>query len=544
MKTTGKAAGSAPQDEVLIRTIEQLNQRIDQLLKMVDSFQNTIQKLQLENENLREQNAYLTKQLFAPKSEKTKQIEGQLSLFDEAEKEADVEASAKGDTITVTYKRKRKSTHQELMGNLEEKERFVDLPDAEKICPKCGTPMECIGKEFVRDEIEVIPRQVIRFKVYRRVYGCPKCKAESDSGTIIKAPFPEPLIPNSYATPSVVSLVMYDKYFMGMPLYRQEKDWNQLGVLVNRTTLANWCITCGIKYILKVVNRLHEELMKRDIVYCDETPVQVLHEDGRTATQKSYMWLTCSGRKEKDPPIVIYSYRPTRAGKNAAELLDGFSGHYLVCDGYQGYNSLKGLIRCSCLAHIRRKFVDAIQKKDGKPVPGTPGLQGKEFCDKLFAWERSFAGHDPETRKTERLEHEKPVLEAFWSWLDQQNPTSGSRLDKAVTYAQNQRRFMENYLLDGRIEISNQTSENSVRPFAVGRRNWLFSDSVNGAVASAAIYSLIETARLNGLKIKPYLTEVLSYMRDHQNGSVRIDEILPWSAEMQSRFNPDVKKGQ
>ena len=179
------------------------------------------------------------------------------------------------------------------------------------------------------------------------------------------------------------------------------------------------------------------------------------------------MWLLCSEKEDGLPRIVIYSYRPTRAGENAKELLEGFEGHYLVCDGYQGYNKVSGVVRCSCLAHIRRKFNDAIPKE-----------------------------------------------------------------------------FMEHYLLDGRIEISNQIAENAVRPFAVGRRNWLFSNSVSGAIASAAFYSLIETAKINGLRIRPYLTEVLTVMRNHANGSGRIDieELLPWSETMQSKFSATTKQ--
>ena len=203
--------------------------------------------------------------------------------------------------------------------------------------------------------------------------------------------------------------------------------------------------------------------------------MQVLHEDGRTAIQKSYMWLLQRQERE-DPPIVIYSYRPTRA-QGRMRLNFWMDSADTISYATDIRVQFPGLIRCSCLAHIRRKFVDAIQKKDGKPVPGTPGLREKSFAISSSRGNAVLQDMTLRQEKLNALEHEKPVLEAFWSWLDQQNPTSGSRLDKAVTYAQNQRRFMENYLLDGRIEISNQTSENSVRPFAVGRRNWLFSDS-------------------------------------------------------------------
>ena len=227
------------------------------------------------------------------------------------------------------------------------------------------------------------------------------------------------------------------------------------------------------------------------------------------------------------------------------KLLDGFKGTYLVCDGYQGYNAAvklnDDLVRCGCWAHLRRKFVDAIPTKGGKEVEGSPAVTGRNLIDKLFMVESLLSDKTPEERTRMRKELEAPVLASFWEWLGNQKPVSGSRFATAVNYAKNQKKFMENYLLDGRIAISNQVAENGIRPFAVGRRNWLFSASVDGATASAAIYSLIETAKANNLRIRPYLKEVVTYMRDHANGSGRIDvdPILPWSDGMQQRFSLD-----
>ena len=548
MKKTTKSGISPQQAETLTTLIQQLKNTISELNV-------TIAQLRKDNENLREQNAYLTRQLFAPKSERGNYSpdEDQLRIDPDTEGfsfgSVPSKSELKKDSEMITVKehkreRKSKATHDELMDKLPEVERTIQLSDEERVCSICGENLVPIGREFVRDEIEVIPKKAVRVKIYREVYNCPECTKESDQANIVKAEAPAPLIEHSYATASLVVAVIYAKYVMGIPLYRQEKDWAELGVQLNRTTLSNWVITCAVRYVLPLIDRMHELLMKRDIVYADETTIQVLHEEGRRATQKSYMWLICSGKEDNLPRIVIYSYRPTRAGENAKELLEGFEGHYLVCDGYQGYNKVSGVVRCSCLAHIRRKFHDAIPKENGKQVTGSIGMRGQNYCDTLFMWEREFAGLSPEKRREKRLTHEKPVLEDFWKWLDEQKPTSGSRLAKAVTYAKNQKEFMEHYLLDGRIEISNAIAENAVRPFAVGRRNWLFSNSVSGAMASAAFYSLIETAKINGLRIRPYLTEVLTVMRDHANGSERIDidELLPWSETMQSKFSAATKQ--
>ena len=548
MKKTTKSGISPQQAETLTTLIQQLKNTISELNV-------TIAQLRKDNENLREQNAYLTRQLFAPKSERGNYSpdEDQLRIDPDTEGfsfgSVPSKSELKKDSEMITVKehkreRKSKATHDELMDKLPEVERTIQLSDEERVCSICGENLVPIGREFVRDEIEVIPKKAVRVKIYREVYNCPECTKESDQANIVKAEAPAPLIEHSYATASLVVAVIYAKYVMGIPLYRQEKDWAELGVQLNRTTLSNWVITCAVRYVLPLIDRMHELLMKRDIVYADETTIQVLHEEGRRATQKSYMWLICSGKEDNLPRIVIYSYRPTRAGENAKELLEGFEGHYLVCDGYQGYNKVSGVVRCSCLAHIRRKFHDAIPKENGKQVTGSIGMRGRNYWDTLFMWEREFAGLSPEKRREKRLTHEKPVLEDFWKWLDEQKPTSGSRLAKAVTYAKNQKEFMEHYLLDGRIEISNAIAENAVRPFAVGRRNWLFSNSVSGAMASAAFYSLIETAKINGLRIRPYLTEVLTVMRDHANGSERIDidELLPWSETMQSKFSAATKQ--
>jgi transposase len=524
------------------KQIEQLTASYPELKGTLDSIAAAMNALVQQNRNLQEQVEYLTKLLYAPKSEKSKDIPGQECMFNEAEKEADIEVkdSGNGREQTVTFKahRKPKAAHEETFAGLPVEDREVDLPDTERHCPHCGEELTYIGREFVRDEVEVITPKLIHTKVYRKVYGCPSCKEKND-GTdnkvyIRKAETPA-LIPNSYVTPSLCSLVIYNKYRMSLPLYRQEQLFTELGISLNRATMSNWVIYCGAVYIAPVVGRMMRELMSRDIVHCDETPVQVLHEDGKTAESKSYMWVACSGN-DNLPRIVIYQYHPSRKQECAIELLEGFKGTYIVCDGYQGYNHVPDVKRCGCYAHLRRMFVYAITNKDQESNPDTPAVIGRSFCDKLFYLESQFADLSPEGRTKKREEMERPVIDAFWKWVDGQNPSEGSRLGKAVNYARNQRPYLENYLLDGRIAISNNVAENSIRPFTVGRKNWLFSDTVDGASASAAIYSLVETAKVNNLRVKPYLEEVLTFMRGYVNGSGNIDDILPWAASMQERF--------
>lgn len=313
-----------------------------------------------------------------------------------------------------------------------------------------------------------------------------------------------------------------------MPLYRQEHDWNQMGVKFSRATLGNWIIFCSNEYFQPMYDFFHRKLLERTFLMADETRLQVLKEAGRSAESDSYMWLFRSG-EDGLPSIILYWYTQTRARYNAEAFLSGFEG-YLETDGYQGYNNLPGIKRCSCWSHTRRYFIDAVSK--GKEYDySNPAVQGVQFCSKLFEYERisKEKNHTHEQRKEYRLQKEKPVLDAFWSWLDSQKPRKGSRFDKAVNYAQNRKPFLETYLEDGRCSFSNNLSENSIRPFTVGRKNWLFSDTPKGATASAIVYTMVEMAKANGLNIYKYLSYLLDHRPSTDMTDEQLDQLAPWS---------------
>lgn len=499
---------------------------------------------QLENtvETLQEQVAYLTeliknmqKARFGSSSEKTvrEELEDQLSLFNEAELEADSKAKEPAKITVAGHVRKNPNTkREELIKDLPVKEVICDMPDDEKYCEQCGTDLKPIGKETVREELEYIPAQLRIIRYVRISYECPKCK-HTDSPYIIKSLAPTSLMNHSLASPSSVANVMYQKYVNSVPLYRQEKEWESLGLALSRSTMANWVIRCSEDYFYPIIEHMKKELIKRDIVHCDETPVQVLKEKGRKPQSKSYMWLFRSGRDDK-APIIIYEYRPTRSGDVATEYLKDFNG-YVHSDGYSGYNKLTGIKRCGCWAHLKRKFVEALPAKKEAGTPRTQAEIGRDFCDELFHIEKTLKDLSPEERYLERLKLERPVLDAFWAWLDSVNPLAKSALGKAVTYAQNQKPYMENYLLDGRLEISNNDAENAIRPFTVGRKNWLFADTPKGADASAAVYSIVETAKANGLNVRKYLEHLLQYMPDMnwRAHPEALEELMPWSDTVQ-----------
>ena len=526
-------------------TISQLNITITAQTQLIASLQKSLdaanereaeQSKQLAA--FKEQIDFLTKKLFGASSERRMDdVEGQLHLFNEAEtlqKEAvmipDIESTVKAHT------RKAKTTLEEKIKGIPVEEILVDLSEEEKICPQCNTQLKLIGRETIRHEIEYIPAQVKVKKYVSLHYGCPECK-ETEEPYIIKAKTEQkPLMKHSLASSSSVAWTMYQKYANGMPLYRQEKDWKQYGIELSRSTLANWIIYNASQYLDPLYEYFHRCLLKRKFLMADETTIQVLDEPGRRPQSKSYMWLYRTG-EDGNPTIILYGYSETRSGDNAKAFLKGFQG-YLACDGYQGYNKVPNMKRCSCWAHVRRYLIDAVPK--GKEYDySNPAVQGVQYCNKLFEYEDwihkkkvSF-----EERKVLRLQKEKPILEAFWSWFDSQKPIKNSRMDKAVTYIQNRRDTLETYLEDGRCSFSNNLSENAIRPFTVGRKNWLFSESPEGAKASATVYTMVEMAKAHDLNIYKYLKYLLEQRPSLKWSDEQLEKLAPWSSEVKQLCN-------
>ena len=274
---------------------------------------------------------------------------------------------------------------------------------------------------------------------------------------------------------------------------------------------------------------LAQMLCLRGVLHADETTLQVLHEDGKPAQSKSYMWLyRTSG--DAGSPIVLYEYTPDRRADHPKFFLKNFSG-YLHADGYEGYHDLSGNIKVvGCFAHARRKFDEAVKGLSNKDKAGSLAMAGKKFCDKLFSLERDFAELTAEERFSKRQELSKPVFDEFYEWLGALSPPPKTGLHTAVVYARNQREYLGRFLEDGRLEISNNRAERSIKPFVVGRKNWLFANTPRGAKASAMLYSIIETAKENGLNPYEYLTYIF---RNAPNWDIRsnidnLERLLPW----------------
>ena len=511
----------------LLDTIKELRATIEDLRKELAAGH--------ERERLlREQIETMTKRLYGRSSEKHMvQSDGQLDFFNEVELEADKQPEEEFPYMAESEKeekrRKPRTLRKEMFKGLPVEEEVVDLPEEQKVCSECGSQMEVIGQRVIRETLKYVPARLTIVRTIAKVYGCPQCK-QGDDVHIVSAEVPDALIPHSYASESVAAHAMYQKYVNAVPLYRQEKDWEQMGALLSRGTLGRWINICSDEYFVPIYEYFHRLLLGRQFAMADETRIQVLKEPERNPETDSFMWLFRSG-EDGLPPLILYRYTETRAKFNAVEFLKGFKG-YLMTDGYQGYNNLPDVVREACWAHIRRKFCDAVPsgKKDDL---SEPAVQGVQYCDKLFAIERYCRENKFNYEKRHEYRNKKApmILEAFWNWLEKQHPTKGSRMEKAVTYARNQKPYAETYLQDGRCSLSNNPSENSIRPFTVGRKNWLFCDTPGGAHASATVYTMVEMAKAHGLNVEKYLTFLLEKRPHAGMSDEELEKLAPWSEE-------------
>ena len=527
--------------------LRELKDMITDLRNMIKTLQATVdaankreEALIQERDNLKDEISLLRKKLFGSSSEKRViDFPGQLNLFNEAELEQDPSVAETEELAAILpeespKKRKIRATDAERFKGIPVIKKYIDIPEEDKTCPVCNTPLVKIGEEFVRRELVFIPAKLKVVEIYSFNYSCPEC-SKRDIPVMKKGKDGKPHMLYGMASAGTVAWVMYQKFCNSLPYCRQEKDWKQYGAAITRATMANWVIRNSEAFFRPMYEYFHRKLLERDFLMADETPLQVLHEEGRRAQTKSYMWLFRSG-EDGGIPIILYKYSPTRAGDNAVEFLQEFNG-YLMCDGYSGYNKVSNAKRTACWAHIRRYLTDAIPK--GKQLDYTqPSVQGMMYINQLFHLEDVIkAKHSSfDAIKKARLEKEKPIVEGFLSWLDKQNPVKGSRMDKAVTYIQNRRDYLMTYLEDGRCSFSNNLSENAIRPFTVGRKNWLFCDTPHGAQSSAIVYTMVEMAKANGVNVYHYLTYLLEKLPDDSMSDNELDQLAPWNEKVKAEI--------
>ena len=535
-------ASSMEQARVLVQILEELRQQNAMLQSAMNTLREQSRQKDEEIERLRQIILNLQHAQFGQRSEKRTYVlddgNQQLSLFDTPEKseeKSNPEPSQNPEKeICVSgHSRKKKRTLEELCATLPVEERIVDLPDEEKANAN-GQALVCIGQEYIRTELVLERAKAKVVKHYRKVYADRQLEQETGYSEVFKPVMPPPLLAHSYASASVVTDVLMKKYVDAMPLYRQEQMWKRMGVELKRGTMANWVIQVADLYLRPFWKRIRSELLTQSTIHADETVIQVLKEKGKPATSESRMWVYSSA-KRADIQLRCFEYRESRSGKWAKTFLEGFNG-VLITDGYSGYNKIQEAERAGCWAHMRRKWLEAMP--EGADAKTCKAAEGYEFCNRLFELERQFEGRTAEERLIQRKEKSGPILEAYWTWLNT-IPRPTGKLKDAVTYAQNQKAHLSAFLEHGEIEISNNQVENAIRPFVVGRKGWLFADTPQGAEASAIIYSLMETAKANSLRLDDYLLHLLSVFPERvaQRKDFEMDDLLPWSGEMKSWFS-------
>ncbi len=489
----------------------------------------TIESLQFENVQLKAKLAWYEEQFrlhqhqkFAASSER---FEGQESLFNEPEL-LDEESAEQSETQTVEAHQRKKPVRKTLPDHLPRDVVQLDIAEEEKQCDCCGKTLKAFGHES-SCKLDIVPAQVKVVEFQRLKYAC-----ECESG-VKTAPMPKMPIPKSIATPGLLAWIITSKYCDALPLYRQEFILKRMNIEISRASMAEWMIRVSV--LLKpIYDELQKMLVRRSSIQADETPLQVLDEPERSPQDKSYMWVYRT-TEQLGTPVILYDYQSGRDHSRPQAFLSGFRG-YLQCDGLSAYKALSkkqpGIELVGCLAHVRRKFkeaLDAIPKKKGQPQTKiTKPAQVLTMIQTLYTIERRIKDKTVEERFQARQLESRPTLDKLKEWLDRQQPKipPKNKLGKAITYAQNQWPYLIRYLDSGLLDIDNNAAERAVKPFVIGRKNWLFAKSVNGANASATLYSLIETAKANGLEPYAWLRYVLSRVPQLPKESC-VEHLLP-----------------
>lgn len=526
--TFNKIAGWLAQKDEIIKQKDECLKQKDECLKQKD----------IEIENLNQRHQRLLEQLhlaqhrqFGKSSEASPD---QLHLFNEAEQIAEAETeTAREETVTDTRRQpKSKPRRRPLPEHLPRETIIHDITDEDKVCTCCGGALHKMGEEK-SEQLELVPAQIKVVEHIRPQYACRHCEKNGIETNIKIAPVPATPIPKSYATPSLLAHIISNKYQYSLPLNRQESLFAQLGIELSRKTQADWMIQCAA-LLQRFYQHLRGCLVQQAVIHADETPLTVIHEDKTNC----YMWLYCCGRdappddpnqhpQNKPPNIVLYDYHASRAGLCAKNFLQDYKG-YLQVDGYAGYEQTSATL-IGCWAHARRKFI-TVQKTQPQGKTGKADW-AINHIQKLYRIEQEIKEQSADEKYQARQQHAKPLLDEFKTWLDksaQQVPPK-MKIGEAIQYCLNQWPKLIRYIENGQLNIDNNRAERAIKPFVIGRKNWMFANTKNGAHASAVLYSLCETAKANGLVPFDYLKYLLEQMATQPTD---LDYLLPWNVAL------------
>ena len=493
-----------------------------QLQEMVLALQSQVHALQRQSQLLLEHFRLAKQKRFGTSSESHPE---QGELFNEAELEVEA-IEEHTDTQTISYTRKTPK-RQLLPKDLPREIVVHDISEQEKVCQCCGSQLHQMG-DTRSEKLEFVPAQVKVIEHVRLKYSCRKCEKQGIEANVKIAPLPVSPIPKGIATASLLSQIITSKYQYGLPLYRQQSLFKQYGIELNRCTMADWMIKCSSLF-KPLIEKLKAIQLQQPVILADETTLNVINEHKSTC----YMWLYCTGA---DPPndspipnIVLYDYHNNRSGRCAVDYLGDYSG-YLQVDGYQGYEQTQATL-VGCWAHARRKFKEAeIVQGKNKTGKATWALN---HIQKLYRIEAHIKGLSAEQKYQVRQNESLPLLNQYKLWLEKsalQVPAK-TAIGKAIHYNLRQWPKLIRYIEDGHLNIDNNRAERAIKPFVIGRKNWLFSNTANGANASAILYSIIETAKANGLTPFDYIVHCLEHLAASPKD---IEPLLPWKVNLGS----------
>jgi len=517
--------------EQLERSHAEINELTARLALLEQERQNELRARDERIEALIEQLRLLKAQVFGPSSEK--RAAAQISpdqarlLFNEAEAIAHTPtADAAPESLAIPAPTRKKSGRKALPSDLPRIEVIHDLPEVDKRCTHDGNVLEVIGEDYA-EQLDYVPAKLRVIRHVRLKYGCPCCKQG-----VKLAPAPTQLFPKSNATPALLAHITTAKYVDGTPLHRQEAQFVRIGVELPRATMARWMIQLGGEHVVPLINLMHEQMLTASLIHMDETTLQVLKSD-KAPSADHWMWVRASGPPGKR--LVLYDYDASRSGQVPKRLLEGFSG-VLLTDGYEAYNAAiaaHSLTHAGCWAHVRRKFEEARKVQAQSDSRARVAL---DYIGRLYAIERLLRERAESISDEQRLQirqtQSTPIATELHRWLIAMSSEvlPQSAFGKAIAYALGQWSKLIVFLNHAEVPLDNNRCENTIRPFVVGRKNWLFSDTQAGARASANLYSLIETAKGNGIEPHAYLTWLYTQL-PQATCIEHFEAMLPWNAK-------------
>ena len=538
--------------EALVIIVASLQDQIESIQSQLDSANAMLSDNNRQIELLTEQIRIMNQRQFGRKSESALgEPDGQLSLFDmfnEAEflTKPDAPEPEITEVIISSYKRSKTKGKRDIDldglparifdHTLSKEELAEQFPEGYKELP-----------EEIYKRLHIIPETFIVDEHHVHVYASKK-----NTGVIIRAPRPVDLFRNSIATAPLVASIINGKYVNALPLERQSKAFKCNGINLPSNTLANWVINSSDAYLSLIYDRLHELIYSNKVIHADETPAKVMRIDGKKIVngKKTYMWVYRNSPSSKSPPIVLFDWQPSRRADHPREFLKDFSGT-VVTDGYQVYHKLgkerPDLNVAGCWIHTRRPFADFIKSLKRKTdAKGTIAQEAYDLITEMMHIDNGFDDLSPSDRKKQRQKHLRERVDAYFEWvkLKYTQVTHNSAIGKALAYSIHQEQYLRKFLDDGNIPMDNNCAEQAIRPFTVGRKNFVIIESDKGAKASAVLYSLAETAKANQLNTYKYFELLLSEIPKHMDDTNLkfLDELMPWSSRIQNECPSLIKQ--